>query len=270
MRVILTMSFRVAGEARREEPASSASAKIRVMIRHALPVFILAIASAQSQQSVEITAEPHHHLVLENSQVRVFYVNLPPQESTLEHWHRHDYIYIGIGNAQIVNTVKGKDPVPGKLGDGETGLASGNFEHTVRNVSTQPFRNVDVELLQDDKLRAEAAAGKFHWDDERSLDVLHGGAGTREILWVKDGVRATEIELQPAGMLPSQHYRAMALLIAVSDLDLEIGARPKPPTRPSAPLRLRAGDTKLLFPGDSGSLMNMAHANAKFVTLELP
>lgn len=246
----------------------SANAKIRVMIRHALPVSIFAIALAQSPQAVEITAEPHHHLVLQNSQVRVFYVDIPPQDSTLEHWHSHDYVYVSIGPAQIVNTIKGKDPAPGKLADGETGLAPGNFEHTVRNVSTQPFRNVDVELLQDDKLRAAAAAGKVHWDDERSLDVLHRGAGTKEILWVKDGVRATEIELKPGGMLPMQRHDLPFVFIAISDG--ELGEHFSTDVHRPELGHFKAGDVKWLSGHYSQSIMNTGHSPVKFVTLEFP
>src|SRR6266496_586448 len=47
-----------------------------------------------SVSEVEITAEPHHRLALENQYVRVFKVDVPPHESTLMHRHRHDYIFV--------------------------------------------------------------------------------------------------------------------------------------------------------------------------------
>jgi hypothetical protein len=236
-----------------------------------LLIFLSAILTAQSPQAVEITAEPHHHLVLQNDQIRVFYVEIPPQESTLEHWHRHDYVYISIGSAQIVNTIKGKDPVPGKLADGEAGLAPGNFEHIVRNVSSQPFRNVDVELLQDEKLRTAAQAGKIHWDDERSLDILHGGAGTREILWVKDGIRATEYELQPGGMMPRPDHARPTLLIALSDLFLWADRPKNAPRSLVDQIDVKPGAIYWMMPIHlSVGWTNNGHETARFIILEFP
>src|SRR5215467_12598545 len=74
----------------------------------------------QSATEVEITAEPHHHLVLENAYVRVFDVDVAPHDATLMHWHRHDYFYIVLGAAYVSNNVKGKPPVEAKFSDGDT------------------------------------------------------------------------------------------------------------------------------------------------------
>src|ERR1035441_5659621 len=82
-------------------------------------LFLTGFLTAQSAQGVEITAEPHHQLVLANDQVRVFNVDVPPHSETLMHWHRHDYIYVVLGAAEIVNAVQGKDPVTLALSDGD-------------------------------------------------------------------------------------------------------------------------------------------------------
>ena len=42
---------------------------------------------AQAPAAVEIASEPHHHLVLENSYVRVWRFGLPAGDSTLLHAH---------------------------------------------------------------------------------------------------------------------------------------------------------------------------------------
>ena len=143
---------------------------------------------------VEITSEPHHHLVLENESVRVFKVEVAPHESTLVHRHRHDYIYITLGASEVSNEVEGKPPVHLKLQDGETYFLPGNFAHLARDLAATPFRNITVELLQDEKARK---APPPKWDEDRALKVFSGG--TQEILFVKDGVRVSEIELAPGG-----------------------------------------------------------------------
>jgi quercetin dioxygenase-like cupin family protein len=228
------------------------------MTRLILVLFLTTFLTAQSAPEVEITAEPHHHQTFVNDQVRVFNVELPPHAETLMHRHRHDYIYVTLGDSEVVNTVQSKDPVTVKLQDGQTGFLPGNFAHQARNLRDHPFRIVNIELLQDDKLRASSAK----WDEDRGLDILH--SGTKEILFVKDGVRVSEIELQPDGMAPVSD--APYLLVALSDLELF-------QTEHDAPRS--ASDNILLKPGEvlwipSPHRHTLAHRGppAKFIILE--
>lgn len=238
------------------------------MKRFALLLFLTAFLPAQSPQEVEITAEPHHHQVFANDQVRVFNVDVPPHAETLLHRHGHDYIYVMFGASEIVNAVQGKDPVNVKLHDAQVGFTPGAFAHIVRNLD-QPFRNVTIELLQDDKLRHSPA----HWDpahpdDDRGLEILHGG--TQEILFVKDGVRVSEIELQPDAAVPPQSPSHPLLLVAINDLDLYT-ADPRthgPPEHDPVATHLHAGDSKWLVHGFGRPISNAGHHPAKFVTVE--
>lgn len=211
---------------------------------------------------VEIIAEPHHHLIFANKSVRVFYVDVPAHASTLNHWHRHDYIYVTLGSAEISNEVKGKPSAVIKLRDAETAFASAPFAHAVTNLVGTPFRNVTVELLEDAKLRTAPS----HWDEDRGLAILHGG--TREILFVKDGVRVSEVELQPGGMVPMHHHSASHLLVAVTDLDLREKFLNR--AHPALLGPLKSGEVKWLPGGYSHSFTNDADQPAKFVTLEFP
>lgn len=209
---------------------------------------------------VEITAEPHHHLTLENKSVRVYYVEVPPYGETLMHWHRHDYFAIDLGPADIVNAVKDKAPISVKLQDGETRFSSATFAHIARNAGDQPFRNVTIELLEDESLRKSSAK----WDEDRGMDILQGG--TKQILFVKDGVRATEFELQPGGVVPMHHYTGPHLLVAVSDLDIRSDVQGRGPM----PEHFKSGDSKWLPRGYSHSVTSTGKQPAKFVTLEFP
>src|SRR5580658_10137669 len=185
------------------------------MKRQILFCLIATLAAAQAAApEVELTAEPHHHLTLENKYVRVFNVEVPPHTDTLMHWHRHDYIYVTLGATEVVNAVKDKPPATVKLQDGETRFTPAPFAHIARNLTDQPFRNVTIEILEDETLRNSTA----HWDEDRALDILQGG--TKQILFVKDGIRVTEFELQPGGVVPKHDYTGPHLLVAVSDLDL--------------------------------------------------
>ena len=220
------------------------------------------LAAQTSAPEVEITNEPHHHLTFENQSVRVFNVEVPPHTDTLMHWHRHDYIYVTLGATEVVNAVKDKPAVTVKLQDGETRFSSATFAHIARNLTDQPFRNVTIEILEDQSLRNSTAK----WDEDRGLDILP--RGTKQVLWIKDGIRATEFELQPGGVVPMHHHAGPHLFVAVSDLDLRekflTDVHP-PETGP-----LKSGDSKWLPGNYSHAITNAGSKAAKFVTLEFP
>jgi len=236
------------------------------MKRSPLVLLLAPLLLAQTTQQVEITAEPHHHLAFSNDQVRVFSVEVPAHTDTLIHWHHHDYIYVVLGDAAVTNEVVGKPSVSLTLHDGDTAFAPpAPFAHRARNFSDKPFRNVTVELLQDEKLRTL----KSPWDSDRGLDILHGG--TAEILWVKDAVRASEYELQPGGEIPGTVHAHPRLLVALTDLDLLLndprshGPAPAPPS-----LRVSNGTATWLSTGFYHPVVNVGSHSAKFVTLEFP
>jgi quercetin dioxygenase-like cupin family protein len=185
-------------------------------LRSCYLLFILAItAAAQTTGEVEITAEPGHHLALENKYVRVFQVEVPPHAATLMYRHRHDYVFVTLGVSEVESDVAGKPPVRLKLQDGETRFTPGNFAHIAKNLSDQPFRNVTIELLRDEEARKLPPP---KWNEERGVQILEGGS--KDILFVKDGVRTTDVQLQPGAMIPSHHHAGPYLLVAVSDLEL--------------------------------------------------
>lgn len=223
-------------------------------------LFLTAALSGQSATDVEITAEPHHRLFLSNDQVRVFNVEIAAKGETLMHRHRNDYVYVALGSAEVVNTVEGKDPVTVKLQDGETNFLAAGFAHSARNLSNQPFREVIIEFLQDEKLRKAAS----HWEEERGLDILQGG--TKEILFVKDGVRVSETELQPGGMEPRHRHAGPFLVVALTDYEL----RNEIVGKAAINISMKMGESQWVAGGFDHMVMNAGQRPAKFVTLEFP
>ena len=209
---------------------------------------------AQSAKEVEITAEPHHHLALKNPYVRVFKVEVPPNDSTLMHRHRPDYLFVTISDSEVENDVAGKPPVTLKLQDGEVRFIPGNFAHIARNLALTPFRNVTIELLR--------KTGAAKWDEERSLHVLQNG--TQHVLFVKDGARVSDIELEPAGVLPKHTHTGPHLMIAVTDLDL----RNAPVGRKAATIQLKAGDVQWVPAGSTHIVTNVGPGKARWIAVE--
>jgi len=235
---------------------------IPAMERCILCLVLTAFIGAQAAPEVEITAEPHHHLALANNQVRIFNIEIAPHSETLMHWHRHDYIYVSLGASEVVNAVKGKDPVTVRLQDGQTGFLPGNFAHVARNLSGQPLRSVNIELLQDEKLRSPVHWDRAHPEDDRGLEILHGG--TRETLFVKDGVRVSEIELEPGAFVPLQHHMGPHLVVALAACELRSDVSGKSKTA----IMLKPGESRWADRSYAQTLTNTGHHRAKFVTLE--
>ncbi|HWF06288.1 MAG TPA: hypothetical protein VHA06_21550 [Candidatus Angelobacter sp.] len=112
--------------------------------------FILALTAwtQQAQAPVEITAEPHHHLVVENSFVRAFAFQVDPAQTTLMHRHGRDYVSVFIGDSQAMNTKEGAAPAPAKFKDGDVRYAPAGLVHAVADTGTTPVRNATIELIK--------------------------------------------------------------------------------------------------------------------------
>ena len=228
----------------------------RAMKFRAAAFALIVTASSLAQPvEVEITAEPSHHLVLQNDFVRVFKVEIAAHGATLLHRHLHDYFIVALAPANVVSEIQGKPPGVIKLKAGETRFAAGGFAHVARNLADTAFPHIDVEVLQ---------PKTYQWDEERGVSVLEGG--TREILFVKDGVRASETELQPHAMIPQHKHLGPHLVVAITDIDLETHAE----GQPARHLRLKSGEVAWAGGGITHTVMNAGQETAKFVALEFP
>src|SRR4051812_49196364 len=98
-----------------------------------LSVALLIPAAAQQPQVVPITSEKNHQLTITNDYARIFKVEVPPKTETLYHQHEYDYLYIVIGDADVVSTNLDQKPVSAKLRDGSVGFSKGGFAHKAFN-----------------------------------------------------------------------------------------------------------------------------------------
>jgi quercetin dioxygenase-like cupin family protein len=213
---------------------------------------------AAAPGEVEITAEPHHRMIYQNEYVRVFDVTIMPKDATQMHVHRHDYIFVALGAAQISNEVKGKPAVQLALTDGEVRFAEGGFAHVVRNVGATPFRNIAVEFLQDAKMR-NAPAGK--WNDENAVQVQ---GGQEQVAFVKDGVRVATVQIETAGFEKRHHHDGPQLVIALNDMTLRSDSPEKGPMN----LEMKAGQVRWIDGDLTHSVTNVGTQAARFVSVE--
>jgi hypothetical protein len=168
---------------------------------------------AQQSQPVEITSEPSHHLVFENEYVRVFDVTVEPKTSTLVHRHNHDYLFVSLGDSDVVSVRPGEKPVHLLLKDGETRFTAGNFAHAAINQSEKPFHNITIELLK-------PSTNVKTCTESCSTPCGNGSdaCGSRsEQLITSDEWHVTQVSSE-AGKLPGDTVKAPRLLIAVDNI----------------------------------------------------
>ena len=228
------------------------------MLRIVTLFVLLPLLAAQTMKEVEITSEPSHHLALENSYVRVFKVEVAPHAATLLHRHRHDYVLVSLGASHISNEVEGKPAAEVTLSDGEARFTEGNFAHVARNLADQPFRNVAIELCQDEKLRQT----RSRWPMEGGDKTFPGGHS--KVIFVRDGVRVSDVQLDSGTKVPSHRHDGPHLMVVVSDLDLRSDVEGKG----LASWKLKPGDVMWLPEGYTHSLTNVGAQAARFVTVE--
>ena len=101
----------------------------------------------KTEGAVPVADEPHHAHVFQNGYVQVYNVTVPPLDATLLHRHDLPYIYLVLGDTNIVNEVEGKPPVQMTLEDGATSYSLGGFAHTVRTNAGITFHNITVALV---------------------------------------------------------------------------------------------------------------------------
>jgi hypothetical protein len=111
--------------------------------------FLCAASFAPKLPNCKLPGEPHHPLQIDNEFVRAYYLEVAPHDETQLHQHDHDYIYVSLGPADVINNAVCKKPeVHLSLKNGETRFTHGGFAHVAGNLSDAPFRNVTIELLK--------------------------------------------------------------------------------------------------------------------------
>lgn len=195
-----------------------------------LSVVILAAFAALAQTAqapVEITAEPHHHLAMENMFVRVFAVSVDPGQSTLLHRHGHDYLSISVGDAQITNAKEGAQPAQVAFKDGDTRFTPAGLVHAITNTGSRPFRNSTIELLgptTNQKVCTESCSVPVN------CDAAAGKSGCASVtkLITADQWSVTLIDVPPGGKYPQHTHLANYLVIPLTDSDTMIKNQDQP------------------------------------------
>lgn len=107
---------------------------------------------AQPQQTaVPVEQEPHHPIVFENKNVRIYDALIPPGEATLFHTHSFDNVAVTVSGGMGMNEHQGMPPTPfSNLPAGWVHFSKATnapYTHRLTNTGATPLRFVTVEIL---------------------------------------------------------------------------------------------------------------------------
>ncbi len=233
--------------------------RINSLVRLPLLLFVFSL-HAQAPEPARLPGEPHHHLKIDNEYVRAYYVEVAPHDETQLHQHDHDYIYVSLGPAEVINAVLNRPEVHLALKDGETHFTRGGFAHVARNLGDAPFRNVTIELIkpQDEpRNRCENVA----LGDKSSCRVERDASSyTITSLFETAEISLLLVKLRPKAVLQEFPDRDR-LLVALDHATLVVQTQGK------AEANLTGGDSVWLSRLTSQKIQNSVNSPSSFLSI---
>ena len=216
--------------------------------------FLSAHLVSQEKQ-LDVSHESHHTLILQNSKVGVYLLQLAVGEATAPHEHPGPYAFIALSPVVLDNETKGRPPRRTALEFGELRSSKGGFRVAERNVGQEPLRIAVVDphtvSQHQDGFATDPVNYKYH----------DAAVGT---LFEDNEWRAYELDIASGGRTEKHKQHYDQLLVALSDLQLQDSVEAKG----TSDLNLQLGQTAWVPAGDIHSLTNMGKNPARFIVFE--
>jgi hypothetical protein len=241
------------------------------MRAHILPVLLLLASGplsevpsfAQTQTAAAPTAEPHHHLLLENDAVLVFALTLKPTEQAYAHYD-HNFLMVALEDCEMVLWSEGQSPIANFMfKPGDVHFLYSGPPRGFRNDRTTQCRTAIIEFL-DPKVTTYGYQSQIgRWDygasgiapppdpDAKFMDQMLIGTAA-----VKD------VQLLAGDSFPPPDKGIAELLIPVSDVDFK--------TESDVHVRKASGKAVWMGAGRTSDLINASGGPVRFVMVELP
>ena len=223
---------------------------------------IVSASFAPAQTAAEISGEPHHRLLLENSEVRVFALTLAPREQAYVR-HTHNFLFVPLQDGELVLWSAGTSAVQHFLfRRGQVHFWLGERVGGMRNDGSASFRAVIVEFLNPKVTSYGYQYQSGTWDygsgainapvdpDAKFIDEMTVGAAS-----------VADVQLLTADTYPPPKKEADELLIAVTELDLK--------ANDDTLIHKASGDVLWIPAGRTWPLTNVAGTAARFAVVAL-
>jgi hypothetical protein len=163
--------------------------------------------------------ESHHHLVLANQYVKVFFVEIPAHETTLLHHHDFPYVSVPPGGADAApSPAEGSTSTPNFA---RVAFALGNFSHAVTNSSDVTLRNVAVELVRPQgtvRNRCSAVLRDQPRETCALSELTQANPSRRSPLFETDEILVESWEVGPGATIPAPDDGMDRLIAGLTDV----------------------------------------------------
>jgi hypothetical protein len=212
----------------------------------------------QAATCPDLADEPHHQLLFQNQDARVFLLELPRLASTQSHCHSHPYLYVVAATGRSSNTVEGQGPISRDWNGAEARFIYRPIQHVIRNEAMTPYRELIVETMH--------GAEYNSWAGNYDGDVLPSDLGDAKPTWTvsfsRGGLTVSKTQLAPGAELPIASPNHV--LLALTDLDLQ----KQVPNRSAEAVQLSAQEVRILPGGSAFKITNAGQRPAKFILVE--
>lgn len=226
-------------------------------------VVLFALASlATSQSSVDLSADSHYELLLENDKVRVFAVNVGSHTETALVRHPNNYLFIHLQESEIAAWNEGESGVvTQRFPQGDVRFYFGGKPRAMRNDTSMAYHSLMIEFLNPKVTTYGYQAGSGRWT--YGSDVIPPPVDPRaKFATVMPLAEATvkDIQLLPDDAYPAPEKEADELIVALTDVDFRMGEK-----------RLRKAKEDLIWvpAGRKSPLLNNGAEPSRFVLIEL-
>jgi hypothetical protein len=218
--------------------------------------------AAQSESTVDITDESHHHLLLENQKVRVFAVDLGAHESIPLTRHEHNYLVITLADSEIASWAEGQAGViTYRYLQNDIRFFFGGPARALRNDTPNAYHNLTVEFLNPKvtTFGYEPKAGRWEYGGSAMLPPADPQKGFVDNMDLGE-TKVKDVQLMPDDAYPDPEKEVDELLIPLTDIELKKG-----PER----IRKDRADPLWIPNGRKAKLVNDATVAGRMVMLEL-
>ncbi len=223
---------------------------------------LVGFVAAQTENTVDITDESHHHLLLENEKVRVFAVDIPSYQSVPMTRHDHNFLVITLADSEIASWAEGQAGViTYQYKQNDIRFFFGGPARALRNDTPNAYHSLTIEFL-DPKVTTlgyEPKDKRWEYGSSAMLPPADPAKAFTDTMDLGEA-KVKDVQLMPDDAYPEPEKAVDELLIPLTDIELKQGTE-----------RIRKDqDEPLWIPaGRKTKLVNDATVPARMVVVEL-
>jgi len=227
-----------------------------------ISIFLLLSSAAAAQNVVDLSEEPHYHLLLENEKIRVFALNVGPHTETALVRHPNNYLVIHPQESEIAAWNEGESGVvTQRFPQNDIRFYFGGKPRAIRNDTAIDYHSLMIEFLNPKVTTYgyQAGSGRWTYGSDTIPPPVDPRAKFATVMPLVEAI-VKDIQLLPDDGYPAPEKDADELIVALSDIDFRIGEK-----------RIRKSKEDLIWipSGRQAQLANNGSDPSRFVLIEL-